>query len=36
MANHEMLLTFYKKKKGVAIANLFDVEESAVVPEEGI
>jgi hypothetical protein len=36
MANHEMLLSLYQKRKGVAIANLFDVEESVVVPEEGI
>ncbi|HJU95972.1 MAG TPA: hypothetical protein VJ643_08070 [Nitrososphaera sp.] len=30
------IITIIPKKKGVAIANLFDVEESVVAPEDGI
>jgi hypothetical protein len=36
MANHEMLLSLYQKRKGLRLLTFFDVEESVVAPEDGI
>ena len=36
MANHEMLLLLYQKRKGLRLLTFFDVKESVVVLEDGI
>ena len=36
MANHEMLLSLYQKRRGLRLLTFFDVEELVVAPEDGI
>ncbi len=36
MANHEMLLFLYQKRKGLRLLTFFDVKVSVVVLEDGI
>jgi hypothetical protein len=36
MANHEMLLFLYQKRKGLRLLTFFDVKESVVVLEDGM